>query len=141
MGNLSENYNHKDFACKCPACKGEYRVHLGLVGILEMLASHFRKRPRILSAYYCEAYTETLKRDKPSWHSKGKAVNLTVDGVSAAELFKYAESIEGVNGLGFYPEENMLHLDTRPLNKKEVWIKEKGKYSPLTSDKRHLYGL
>jgi hypothetical protein len=35
----------------------------------------------------------------------------------------------------------MVHIDTRPPEKKELWIKEKGKYSPLTSDKRHQYGL
>jgi len=141
VGNLSENFNHKDFACKCPQCKGEYRVHLGLVGILEMIAVHFKKRPRVVSGYFCEAYTEKLNRDKISYHSKGKAVNIAIEGIPAVEIFKFAEKIGGANGLGFYPEENMVHLDTRPAEKKEAWIKEKGKYSSLTSDKRHQYGL
>ena len=141
MGDLSENFSHKDFACKCPACKGEYRIHLGLVGILEMIAAHFKKRPRVLAGYFCEAYLEKLKREKLSFHSKGKAANIAIDGVKAAELFKFAEKIEGANGLGFYPEENMIHIDTRPAEKKEAWIKEKGRYLPLTSDKRHQYGL
>lgn len=141
MGNLSENYNHKDFACKCPQCKGEYRIHLGLVGILEMIATHFKKRPRILAGFYCEAYTEKLQHEKLSYHSKGKAVNITLEGVPAAEVFKFAEKLEGVDGLGFYPEENMVHIDTRPPEKKETWIKERGKYSPLTADKRGQYGL
>ncbi len=141
MGNLSENFNHKDFACKCPQCKGEYRVHLGLVGILEMIAVRFKKRPRVVAGFFCEAYTEKLKRDKVSWHSKGKAANIALEGVPAAEVFKFAETIEGVNGLGFYPEENMVHIDTRPPEKKEAWIREKGRYLPLTSDKRQQYGL
>lgn len=141
MGNLSENFNHRDFACRCSVCKGDYRVHLGLVGILEEIAIHFKKRPKITAAYYCEAYTETLKRDKPTYHSKGKAVNISLEGVPAAELFKFAEGLQGVNGLGFYPEENAVHLDTRPPEKKEIWIKEKGRYSPLTADKRQQYGL
>lgn len=141
MGDLSENFNHKDFSCKCGECQGEYRIHLGLVGILENIAVHFKKRPKIIAGYYCEAYSEKLKREKPSFHSKGKAVNFTIEGISAVELFKYAESLEGVNGLGFYPEENMIHIDTRPADKKEVWIKEKGKYLPLTTDKRQQYGL
>jgi hypothetical protein len=141
MGNLSENFNHKDFACRCPECKGEYRVHLGLVGILEAVAVHFKKRPKILAGYFCEYYTEKLKREKRSYHTIGKAANFAIDGVPAAEIFKFAEKMEGVNGLGFYPEENMVHIDTRPLEKKEVWIKEKGKYSSLTAEKRHQYGL
>lgn len=141
MGDLSENFNHKDFACKCPDCKGEYRIHLGLVGILEAIAFHFKKRPKILAGFYCEDYLEKLQREKISYHSKGKAANIAIEGVPAAELFKFAETIEGINGLGFYPEENMVHLDTRPPEKKELWIKERGKYAPLTADKRHQYGL
>ena len=141
MGNLSENFNHKDFACKCPECKGEYRIHLGLVGLLEAIAVHFKKRPRVVSGFFCEAFSEKLTREKPSWHTKGKAANIAIEGIPAAEIFKFAESLEGANGLGFYPEENAVHIDTRPLEKKEVWVKEKGRYSSLTSDKRVLYGL
>lgn len=141
MGNLSENFNHKDFACKCPECRGEYRIHLGLVGTLEAMAAHFKKRPRIVTGFFCSAYSEKLNRDKPSWHTKGKAVNIAIDGVPAAEIFKFAETQAGINGLGFYPEENMVHLDTRPVEKKEAWVKEKGRYAPLTSDKRAQYGL
>jgi hypothetical protein len=141
MGNLSEHFNHKDFACRCPQCRGEYRVHLGLVGALEAIAVHFHKRPRIVSAYYCDAYTEKLNREKLSWHSRGKAVNLAIDGVTAVELFKFAETIPGLNGLGLYPEEGMIHIDTRPEEKKESWVKEKGKYHPLTEERRRQYGL
>lgn len=141
MGNLSEHFNHKDFACRCPQCKGEYRIHLGLVGILEMVSSHFKKRVKIVSAYYCEDYTESLKRDKISYHSKGKAANIQVEGIPAAEVFKFAESIEGVNGVGYYPDDNMVHIDTRPVEKKEAWIREKGRYSPLSAEKRQQYGL
>lgn len=141
MGDLSEHYNHRDFACRCPECKGEFRIHLGLVGILEMLAVHFKQRPKVVSAFFCEAYSEKLKRERPSFHTKGKAVNISLEGIPTNEIFKFAETIPGVNGLGFYPEENMIHLDTRPIEKKDAWIKEKGKYSPLSSEKRLQYGL
>ncbi len=141
MGNLSENFNHKDFACKCPECKGEYRIHLGLVGILEAIAVHFKKRPRVIAGYYCEALVEKQKREKLSYHTKGKAAHIVIDGVPAAEVFKFAETLEGVNGLGFYPEDNAVHIDTRPPEKKETWIREKGRYSPLTAEKRSQYGL
>jgi len=141
MGDLSENFSHKDFACKCRECKGEYRIHLGLVGYLELIATHFRKRPKITAGYFCDVYAEKLQREKRSYHTMGKAANITIEGVPAAEIFSFAEGIEGVNGLGFYPEENMVHIDTRPPEKKEIWIKERGQYSPLTADKRHQYGI
>ena len=141
MGDLSENFSHRDFACRCPECKGAFRIHLGLVGILEAVAIHFKKRPKIISGYFCEAFSESLKRDKPSYHSKGKAVNFSVEGVPAAEVFKFVEKLEGVNGLGYYPDENMVHIDTRPAEKADVWVREKGKYSPLTPEKMHHYSL
>jgi hypothetical protein len=141
MGNLSENFNHKDFACKCGKCRNEYRIHLGLVGILENIAVHFKKRPKVLAGFYCEDQIEAMKREKISWHAKGKAAHITIDGVPAAEIFKYAETIEGVNGLGLYLDDNAVHLDTRPIEKKESWVKDKGKYYPLTADKRASYGL
>ncbi|OHA18693.1 MAG: hypothetical protein A2664_00145 [Candidatus Taylorbacteria bacterium RIFCSPHIGHO2_01_FULL_46_22b] len=95
----------------------------------------------MIAGFYCAEYLEKLNREKISYHSKGKAANIALEGVPAAELFKYAETIPGVNGLGFYPEENAVHLDTRPPEKKEAWLKERGKYYPLTSDKRAQYGL
>lgn len=141
MGNLSENFNHKDFACRCPECKGEYRIHLGLVGILELIATHFKKRVKIIAGYYCETFTEKLNREKISYHSKGKAANIRVEGIPVAEVFRFAETIEGINGLGFYPDENMVHIDTRPAEKKESWIREKGRYAPLSAEKRQQYGI
>jgi hypothetical protein len=141
MGDLSDNFSHKDFACHCPECRGEYRIHLGLVGILEGIGAHFRRRPKILSGFYCGAYTEKLNRDKKTYHSSGKAVNIALENVPTAELFNYVQTIEGINGLGFYPEEKMVHIDTRPIEKKDAWIKERGKYAPLTDDKRAQYGL
>jgi hypothetical protein len=140
MGNLSEHFNHKDFACPCPECKGEYRIHLGLVGALEQIGGHFRKRVRIASAYWCDAYYEKLNKSKRSFHTMGKAVHITMDGVSPQELFKYAESIPELRVIGFYPKENWIHIDTRPGDPVR-FVKEGNDYLPLTSDKRAKYGL
>lgn len=140
MGDLSENFNHKDFACRCSECKGEYRIHLGLVGILEAIASHFSKRPKILSAYWCDAFHEKKKKERRSYHAMGKAVHVSIEGVSLPLLFKFAETISETRGLGFYPEEGFIHLDTRSKDPAK-WVKEGGSYLPLTSDKRAKYGL
>ena len=140
MGNLSEHFNHKDFACRCPACKGEYRIHLGLVGALEQIGGHFRKKVRIVSAYWCDAYYEKLNKPKRSFHTMGKAAHITMEGISSQELFKYAETIPELRGVGFYPKENFIHLDTRS-GEPVRFVKEGNDYLPLTSDKRAKYGL
>jgi len=140
MGNLSEHFNHKDFVCRCPECKEEYKIHLGLVGALEMLSSHFRKRVRILSGFWCEAYLEKIKKGRRSFHNSGKAAHIQIDDVSPQEVFKIAETIPELKGVGFYPQENFVHVDTRAGDPVR-WVKEGNDYLPLTADKRAKYGL
>lgn len=142
MPKLSEHFSNEDFKCKCDACRGEgFRVHLGLVGILEMLSEHFRKKVDVLSAFWCEKYFEALKKNYKTYHTMGKAVHIRIEGIPLAEIFKLAETIPEINGIGFYPKENFIHLDTRPKEKKDVWVKEGDLYSALTPEKRRQYGL
>lgn len=142
MGNLSEHFNHQDFVCRCPECRGEgYKIHLGLVGALEMIAEHFGKPVKVLMGFWCEAYNEKLKKERLSYHVKGKAAHLSIEGVPLAEIFKFAETIPELHGLGLYPQENFIHVDTRPAEKKDAWVKEGERYLPLTLEKRKQYGL
>lgn len=142
MGNLSEHYNKQDFVCKCPECKGqEYRIHLGLVGALEFIGAFFKKTPQVLSAFWCSAYHEKVSEGRKSAHTQGKAVHIRIDGVHLNELFRYIEeNMPEINGIGYYPEENVLHIDTRKPPR-DIWVKETGKYSPLTAEKRQQYNL
>ena len=140
MGNLSEHFNNKDFACRCPECKGEYRIHLGLVGALEQIGGHFRKKVRVDSAYWCDAFHEKQNKPKRSFHTKGKAVHIHIDGISPQDLFKYAETVPELRGLVFYPKEKWIHIDTRQGDAVR-FVKEGNDYLPLTSDKRAKYGL
>ncbi len=142
MGNLSENFNHKDFACRCQNCKGagEYKIHLGLVGVLEMIAVHFNRKPTILSAYRCEDSAEKATGTKRSLHALGKAVHIAVEGVSIPELYRYLKDIQEIGGIGVHPRENSIHIDTRPGDRVE-WVKEGDSYNPLSGDKKKQYGL
>ena len=140
MGNLSEHFNHKDFACRCPECKGEYKVHLGLVGALEQIGGHFRKKVRVDSGFWCDAFHEKQNKPKRSFHTKGKAAHIYIDGITPQELFKYAETVPELRGLVFYPKQNYIHIDTRAGDLVRV-VKEGNDYHPLTSEKRTKYGL
>ena len=140
MGDLSSHYNNRDFACRCPECRGEYRVHLGLVGALEQIGAHFRKRVRILSAYWCDAYHEKQNKTKRSFHTKGKAAHIAIDGVSLQDLFKFAETVPELRGVGLYPKDNFIQVDTRPGDPVR-FVKEGSDYHQLTPDKRAKYGL
>ncbi len=144
MGNLSENFNNKDFTCKCELCKGggEYKIHLGLVGALEMLTSYFKKRPRILLGYRCEDSIDKIAGGgtKRSIHALGKAAHIQIEGVSLGDLYKYVKDLSEIRGIGVYPKEDFLHVDTRTGERVE-WVKEGDSYTPLTAEKKKLYGL
>ncbi|MFA4904908.1 MAG: DUF882 domain-containing protein [Candidatus Margulisiibacteriota bacterium] len=142
MGDLSDHFNLKDFLCKCKECRGgEYKIHLGLVGALELIAEHFQKPVKVLIGFWCEAYNEKLKKEKLSYHVKGKAAHIAIEGVPLAEVFKFAETVPELHGLGFYPQGNFIHVDTRPAEKKDAWVVEGERYSPLSAEKRKQYGL
>ena len=143
MGNLSEHFNHQDFFCRCEACKAtnEYKIHLGLVGVLEALAVKLNKPIKIKMAYRCEAENEKLGGGRKSFHLRGKAVHIYVDGMKPQELFKQLREIEDVKGLGLNLDDSTVHVDLRPETEREEWVKEKGKYIPITADKKHIYGL
>ena len=141
MGNLSEHFNNKDFACLCPACRGEYKVHLGLVGALEQIGDHFRKKVRISSAFWCDTYYEKLdKKSKRSFHTMGKAAHIYIDGISPQVLFKYAETVPELRGMVFYPKEKFIHIDTRAGDPIRL-VKEGNDYIQLTPEKRSKYEL
>ena len=143
MGNLSEHFNHQDFFCRCEACKAsnEYKIHLGLVGVLEALAVKLNKPIKIKAAFRCEAENEKLGGGRKSFHLRGKAAHIYVDGMRPQELFKHLREIEDVKGLGLNLEDGTVHVDLRPETEREEWVKEKGKYIALTADKKHIYGL
>jgi hypothetical protein len=144
MGNLSEHFNYKDFACRCGQCRGQAKIHLGLVGALEAITEHFKKSPRILEAFRCEALSEKLGLVKKNCHRAGKAAHICLEGIALQELFKFSETLPEIRGLGFYPKENIIHIDTRTMDKneeKDRWAKDDGKILPLTPDLKAKYNL
>lgn len=144
MGNLSEHFSYRDFACRCRQCKADVRVHLGLVGALEAISEHFRKVPRIAEAFRCDAASGGTGAIKKNSHRQGRAAHIYVEGVSLQELFSFVKDLPEIRGIGYYAKENLLHIDTRGLDKdqpKDIWAKEGGKIVPLTSELKSRYGL
>lgn len=143
MGNLSEHFNHQEFFCKCEACKGsnEFKIHLGLVGALELLEIKLGKKVKVRSAFRCEAQNEKVGGGRKSFHIYGKAAHIHVDGMTPQELFKRTREIEEIKGIGLNLDDNTVHVDLRETPAREEWVKDKSKYIPLSTDKKHIYNL
>lgn len=142
MGDLSEHFNHKDFICRCKVCRGqEFKIHLGLVGVLERLGGHFRKSVKIVEGFRCEAENDRLAKNKKSFHMIGKAVHVMLRGISPKQIIEYLRTDDEARGIGFNADDNTVHIDSRREERKE-WVREgQDRYTPLSTDKKKQYGL
>jgi uncharacterized protein YcbK (DUF882 family) len=72
------------------------------------------RRIVIMSGYRPDAHT--------SLHRRGKALDIYVDGVDNALLFRECHKLRDV-GCGFYPNNHFVHLDVRPFGTQRVaWV-------------------
>ena len=73
----------------------------------------------LISCYRSRKTNEMLRRRsravaKNSYHVKGMAVDLRIDGVSTKKLRNISRPFKA-GGIGYYPRKNFVHLDTGPL--------------------------
>lgn len=121
---LSKNFNSYEFRCGLgrPCACQTTLIDEKLVEILQMLRDHWPGHAlHITSGYRCPAYNRSVGGATGSYHSKGMAADITVDGVAPREVAKYAESI-GVLGIGLYETQAdgfFVHVDTRTY--KSFW--------------------
>jgi uncharacterized protein YcbK (DUF882 family) len=78
---------------------------------------------------------------RKSYHAKGKAADIAVDGVSLEALFCFAETVDVLRGVGFYPGKSFVHVDVREPEYAQKWVFEHNDYVDLTDDKRQQYKL
>ena len=84
MGNLSDHFNHKDFACRCPECKGEYeemRKFEEVMGKMEL------KKPskEVWHIYWTSVYNRLERRIGWILVSIGAMILLFFGGYKAVE--------------------------------------------------------
>lgn len=108
--HLSPHFTVREFACSDGS--DEIRIDPKLVDYLEKIRAHFDKPVRITSGYRSPAYNAKVGGVKNSYHMKGMAADIVIDGVKSKEVAQYAETI-GCGGIGWYEARNFTHIDTR----------------------------
>lgn len=125
---LSKNFNSYEFRCGLgrPCACQITLIDEALVDILQRIHDHWPGHAlHITSGYRCPVYNRSVGGATGSYHSKGMAADITVDGVVPREVAKYAESI-GVLGIGLYETQAdgfFVHVDTRTY--KSFWYGQK----------------
>lgn len=125
---LSENFTVAEFACKGSGCCSTVKIDTDLVEYLQKIRDHFGKPVIINSAYRCPTHNKRIGGASASNHMKGMAADITMRGVSHAEIAKYAESL-GMKGIGLYETDadgHFVHVDTR--TNKSFWWGQKCAY-------------
>jgi hypothetical protein len=107
---LSKNFIVKEFAC----ADGSDKIFIDseLVLLLQKIRDHFGRPIILTSAYRSPAYNKKVGGSTNSYHPRGMAADHYIDGVEQAEIAAYAEKL-GVLGIGLYPAERFVHVDTR----------------------------
>lgn len=106
---ISENFKVKEFACKDNSDK--ILVDVTFVQThLQDIRTHFGKPVNVNSGYRTLAYNSRVGGAKNSYHTKGRAFDISIKGVTPQEVAKYAASI-GVPGIIQY--NTFVHVDSR----------------------------
>lgn len=113
---ISTNFRSKEFDCQGNGCCSITPIDEKLVEYLQQIRTHFGK-PVYVTAYRCKTHNAKVANAAPnSYHCYGMAADFHIDGVTPAEIAKYAESI-GIKGIGLY--DTFVHIDTRTT--KSFW--------------------
>ena len=116
---VGPHFRVKEFACK----DGSTITFIDdyMVTILELLRKKLGNKPIIItSGYRTPAHNDKVGGAKYSYHMRGMAVDIRVNGISAKEVAKALDKI--VEGCGIIVYESWLHFDVRDGKKyrKEV---------------------
>ncbi len=104
-----------------PLCGATTRMDPRLFDLLHVLWMRMgAKKPyQVISAYRSPATNALMRRKSPgvasnSYHTRGKAVDVCLPGSSLKRLRDMALAAR-MGGVGFYPQDGFVHLDTGPV--------------------------
>lgn len=112
---LTENFNLREFACKC--C-GTVKIDSELVERLQVLRNRIKRPIIITSGYRCPKHNREVHGGENSYHVQGLAVDIVVKDYGLDELENLARAV-GFKGIGVYKSQNFIHVDLGPERR---WI-------------------
>ena len=110
MGNITRNLSRYEFACRC-GC-GFDTMDVETVEIVQELCDHFKTKVRVHSGARCKVYNSLINGAPKSQHMLGRAMDISLDGVSPETVYKYlTKEYPHMYGFGLY--NTFVHVDTR----------------------------
>lgn len=123
---LSKHFSADEL--RCPAT-GICQMEASLLIALEEFRELVGKPLKVLSGYRDPSHNAEVGGAERSQHTFGRAVDIALPkDLSITAAYRLAEQVDGFRngGIGLYPDEKFIHLDTR--GKKARWARVGGKY-------------
>ena len=128
MGDITKNISRHELKCKCGTCCGHENVDFATINAIQCACNHFAIKlglPKvtlvITSAARCYEYNRSIGSTDHSKHPKSSAVDHYIKEVPLEELREFYEANWfNTFGIGYYPEDNFIHLDSR--KEKARWV-------------------
>lgn len=104
-------FKDSEFTCKC-GCGLNLQKN-GIKRIADEIREHFGKPAIISSGTRCAKHNKAVGGVSNSWHLKGNAIDIIIPGVSANELYAYAQQIvnRGSARYTYKINSSALHID------------------------------
>lgn len=121
---ISDHFSRKDFYCKSglDTNNNSFRISAGLIGALEMLRTAINTRINIVKGFECTESAEKKGKVRRNYHVQGLAANISTDEISLETLFKAAEDIPEIMGIGLNLDENYVHIRTNKADERAMWV-------------------
>lgn len=107
---ISKNFKVEEFCCKDGSDKILIDVDF-VKNKLQAIRNHFGAAVTINSGYRTESYNTKVGGAKASYHMKGQAFDIVVEGHTPLEVAQYAQTLD-INGIIQY--NGFVHVDSRP---------------------------
>jgi len=109
---LGSYFKRSEFACKC-GC-GFDTVDTTLLHVLEYVRGAVRSPIIVTSGCRCLAHNTAIGGSRGSKHMQGRAADIKCPDVLFETLkAKVDHFMEGWGGVGYYPNQGFIHIDTR----------------------------
>ena len=118
MGDLTHNFNRKEFACRC-GC-GHCTVDYELLSLLQKIRETIHIPITIVSGHRCQKHNSRVGGAVNSFHLKGMAADIRVDNMTPVQVYDFLNgSLSNKRfGVGLY--DTFVHFDVRA--QKARWI-------------------
>ena len=111
MGDISANFDKSEFRCKCGCNK--YNITPALIAGLQELRDYLGMAIVINSGTRCPEHNAAVGGVPNSYHMRGYAADIRVEGLTSKELARAADQIKvfRYGGIGTY--DTFVHVDVR----------------------------